>query len=299
MKLPRIALAIASSLLFSVSLNATSTHTWVSATGNDTTGNGTPARPYATFAQAVGNTSFGGMVSVLGPGDYGPVTITQSITIDGTSGGSIGFAGDAEGVAYISAWRCQCRNIVLRNLTVDGAGTGSDAIFIASSGTTNTVNVLIDNCHLEGFTQIGVGLGSESPTYVTIRNTAIQGGTLGVRTFQSSPLTAINDHVTIDHTSIQGATSAASSPATETFNILASSISGTVGTNAAGIMADTNATLNVQSTMITGNTIGACIYTSSTATLATTTTIADNATNVAACGGAVQGAAGAGPPPRI
>jgi len=296
MKLPRIALAIASSLLFSVSLNATSTHTWVSATGNDTTGNGTPARPYATFAQAVGNTSFGGMVSVLGPGDYGPVTITQSITIDGTSGGSIGFAGDAEGV-YISAGANA--NIVLRNLTVDGAGTGSDAIFIASSGTTNTVNVLIDNCHLEGFTQIGVGLGSESPTYVTIRNTAIQGGTLGVRTFQSSPLTAINDHVTIDHSSIQGATSAGVFTRNGNVDILASSISGTVGTNAAGIMADTNATLNVQSTMITGNTIGACIYTSSTATLATTTTIADNATNVAACGGAVQGAAGAGPPPRI
>lgn len=295
MKLPRIALAAAASFLFAASLSATSAHTWVSANGNDSTGTGTTAKPYASFNTAVSNTTAGGIVSVLGPGDYGAVTITQSITIDATGGGSIVFAG-GEGI-YIDAG--SNANIVLRNLTVDGGAVGSDAIFIASSGTTNIVNVLIDNCHIEGFSQIGVGLGSESPTYVTIRNTAIQGGTLGVRTFQSSPLTAINDHVTIDHSSIQGATSAGVFTRNGNVDILASSISGTVGTNAAGIMADTNATLNVQSTMITGNTIGACIYTSSTATLATTTTIADNATNVAACGGAVQGAAGAGPPPRI
>lgn len=52
---------------------------------------------------------------------------------------------------------------MIRNLSIDGGGTGSDAIFIASSGTTNTINVLIDGCLIAGFTQIGVGLGSESP----------------------------------------------------------------------------------------------------------------------------------------
>ena len=295
MKLPRIALAAAASFLFAASLSATSAHTWVSANGNDSTGTGTTAKPYASFNTAVSNTTAGGIVSVLGPGDYGAVTITQSITIDATGGGSIVFAG-GEGI-YIDAG--SNANIVLRNLTVDGGAVGSDAIFIASSGTTNIVNVLIDNCHIEGFSQIGVGLGSESPMYVTIRNSAIQGGTLGVRTFQNSSSTPV-DHVTIDHSSIQGAASIGVFTRNGNVDILNSSISGSVGgaLPTAGIMADTNATLNVQSTMITSNTNGVCIYSGSTATLATTTTVADNATNVQPCGGTVQGASGAGPTPK-
>jgi len=34
--------------------------------------------------------------------------------------------------------------VILRNLTIDGAGTDTDAIFIASSGTTNVLNVVIE-----------------------------------------------------------------------------------------------------------------------------------------------------------
>src|ERR1700735_58342 len=62
---------------------ALSAHTWVSGTGSDTTGNGTRALPYATFEQAYKNTILGGIISVADPGDYGPVTIAKSITIDG------------------------------------------------------------------------------------------------------------------------------------------------------------------------------------------------------------------------
>src|ERR1700691_5869110 len=94
MKLYRIGIAAASLLLLAASLPAhgLSTHTWVSATGNDAN-SGTATSPYADFATAVANTAAGGTVSVLGPGDYGPVTITQSITIDGTGGGTINLAG--------------------------------------------------------------------------------------------------------------------------------------------------------------------------------------------------------------
>jgi hypothetical protein len=295
MKLHSIALAAASLLLSAASLNATSTHTWVGANGNDAN-SGTATSPYADFATAVANTAAGGTVSVMGPGDYGPVTITQSITIDGTGGGSINFAGDGEGI-YISAGANA--NIVLRNLSVDGGGTGSDAIFIASSGTTNVINVVIDGCLLSGFAQIGVGLGSESPMYVTVRNTTIQGGTLGVRTFQASPTTTVFDHVTLDHVAIQGATSAGVFTRNGNLDIMNSSISGNVGAGVVGIEADTSATVNVQSTLVTSNTAGVCIYTTSIAVIGTTTTVADNVTNTEACGGSVQGNAGAGPSPKL
>jgi hypothetical protein len=246
----------------------------------------------------VANTAPGGIVSVMGPGDYGPVTITQSVTIDGTGGGSIGFAGDGEAI-YIDAGAAA--NIVLRNLTIDGGGTGSDAIFIASAGTTNIINVVIDGCHLEGFTQIGIGLGSESPMYVTVKNTTIQGGQLGVRTFQNGTTAPItnNDHVTLDHVTIQGTTVSGVFTRNGNVDISNSTISGSAGAGATGIEADTYATLNVQSTMITSNTDGVCIYTNSTAILGTSTVVADNVTNNEACGGAVQGMAGAGPSPKL
>lgn len=295
MKFARLAAASAL-FLFTASLSALPSHTWVSATGNDAN-SGTATSPYADFATAVANTAAGGMVSVLGPGYYGVVTITQSITIDGTNGGSIGFAGDNEGI-YISPG--SNANIVLRNLTINGGGTGTDAIFIASSGTTNVINVIIDGCDIEGFADIGVGLGSESPMYVTIRNTTIQGGEIGVRTFQNGTAAPItnNDHVSLDHVTIEGATgSGAAGVFTRNGNvdISNSNITG----SAVGIQADTYATLNVQNTMITNNTDGVCIYANSTAIINSTTTIVDNTTNIQACGGVVAGSTSSGPSPKI
>jgi len=295
MKLPRISSAAAALFLFAASLSAESAHTWVSATGSDTSGSGTTASPYATFAKAASETSAGGMISVLGPGDYGPLTITQSITIDGTGGGSIGFAGDGEGI-YLDP--SAAATVVLRNLTIDGGGTGSDAIFIASAGTTNILNVVIDGCLITGFSQIGVGLGSESPMYVTIKNTTIQGGTLGVRTFQNgttAPVTSY-DHVSLDHVTVQGATSAGVFTRNGNVDISNSNITGSVGAGVAAIEADTYATVNVQNTMVTNNTDGVCIFTNSTAIL-NNTDVFDNATEIEACGGTVEGPGGQGPSP--
>jgi hypothetical protein len=296
MKLDRIGISAASLLLLAAPLAAhgLSTHTWVSATGNDAN-SGTASSPYADFATAAANTAAGGTVSVLGPGDYGPVTITQSITIDGTGGGSINFVGLGEGI-YVDTGAAA--NIVLRNISINGGGTGSDAIYIASSGTTNVINVVIDGCLISGFSQIGVGLGSESPMYVTVRNTTIQGGTLGVRTFQNgitAPVTNY-DHVSLDHVTVQGATSAGVFTRNGNLDISNSNISGNTGTGVPGLEADTSATLNVQNSMITSNTNGVCIFTNSTAVV-NETNVADNATNFEVCGGEVEGAGGAGPAP--
>jgi hypothetical protein len=295
MKIYRFAIATALLLLLAAPLYATSSHTWVSATGSDSN-SGTQKNPYADFATAVANTTAGGIVSVLTPGDYGPVTLTQSITIDGTGGGSIGFAGDGEGI-YISAGANA--NIVLRNLNIDGGGTGSDAIFIASAGTTNTINVVIDGCKIEGFVDIGVGLGSESPMYVTVTNTTIQGGEIGVRTFQNgttAPVTTY-DFVSLDHVTVQGATVSAVFTRNGNLDISNSNLAGNTGAGATGLEADTYATINAQNSMVTSNTNGVCIYTNSTALLGNSTIVADNATNIESCGGTVEGPGGVGPSP--
>ena len=60
----------------------TTPHTWVSSAGLDA-GLCPITAPCATFAYAVTKTTFGGELSVLDPGDFGPMTITRAITVDG------------------------------------------------------------------------------------------------------------------------------------------------------------------------------------------------------------------------
>jgi len=139
--------------------------------------------------------------------------------------------------------------------------------------------------------------------YVTVRNTSIQGGQLGVRTFQNGSTAPItnNDHVQLDHVTIQGATVAGVFTRNGNMDITNSTIAGTVGSGSyiAGIEADTYATVNVQNSMITSNSYGVCIFANSTAIIGTSTIVADNTTNNEACGGSVQGMAGAGPSPKL
>jgi hypothetical protein len=73
-------------------------------------------QPCASFTAAHNATSPGGVISVLSPGDFGAVTISKSITIDGGAiGGSVTFTG-AEGI-YIAAGTSD--TVILRHLTVN------------------------------------------------------------------------------------------------------------------------------------------------------------------------------------
>src|SRR5512142_2522466 len=68
-------------------VSAQATRTWVSGVGDDANPCSRTA-PCKTFAGAISKTAAGGIVDVLDPGGFGSLTITKSITIDG-SGGSI------------------------------------------------------------------------------------------------------------------------------------------------------------------------------------------------------------------
>jgi hypothetical protein len=283
MKLHRISIAAASLLLFAASLTAQIPHTWVSSTGSDTTGNGTPALPYASFHAAVNNTAAGGIVSILGPGDYGPVGITQSITIDGTGGGTITFAG-TEGI-YIDPTASSGTTVILRNLAINGLGLGTIGIYV-----TGTANLSIDNCLLEGFTTEGVYLLSTGAENLDIRNTVIVGGSYGVRTFAGTG----PDHVSLEHVKIQGASSYGVYHSSGNLEISDSVIthSGTA------IYAISNASVNTERTIFSLNATALCINPGSKIQLLNTD-LFDNTTEITNCGGTVVGAGGAAPSPRL
>jgi Collagen triple helix repeat (20 copies)/Right handed beta helix region len=199
-------------LMLPTSAFATSAETWVSGTGKDS-GTCTVAVPCASFAYAIGETSAGGEIDVLTSGSYGPVTITEPITIFASGvTAAVDFAGDSEGIfvdltAPSETPTPSNTGVVLHGLDIDGGGTGTDAIF------DDLGDVDIEDCDLYGFAQIGAGLGdlntSKIENTMTVKDSTINGGTLGVRTFQSSGLhSGYPDQVVLDNDLIENASSA-------------------------------------------------------------------------------------------
>jgi hypothetical protein len=90
--------------------------TWVSGVGSDLD-TCERAAPCKTFAGAISKTAAEGEIDVLSPGNFGPVTITKSISIvaDGVLGGILVVSGNA-----ITVNAGPNDVVVLRGLTLDG-----------------------------------------------------------------------------------------------------------------------------------------------------------------------------------
>ncbi|MGQ0761923.1 MAG: hypothetical protein ACT4OT_07905 [Acidobacteriota bacterium] len=100
--------------------------TWVSSSGSDAAACTTPATACATLAGALGKTNSGGEIVAVDGGEYGRVTITKSVTIDGqgvarvtgnVGGNAIGVAAGANDV------------VILRGLHLYGASAGGASVF--------------------------------------------------------------------------------------------------------------------------------------------------------------------------
>jgi hypothetical protein len=134
---------------FASMAQAQATRTWVSGVGDDVNPCSRTA-PCKTFAGAISKTAANGEISVLDPGGFGAVTITKSLTINGTHGsgyGSILSAGASAGVIINSATAI----VRLKSLDINGAGTGTDGIRINAA-----LKVYIEDTKLDGFTNRGI-----------------------------------------------------------------------------------------------------------------------------------------------
>jgi hypothetical protein len=138
---------------------------FVAAQGSDTN-SCTFAQPCRSFQQAHNTVAPRGEIDVLDPADYGAVTITKSISIQGR-----GFAGLAvasgDGIT-INAGASDA--ISLRGLLLDGVGTGNRGITFNSGGSLDVQDSLIRNFGLEGL----VFGGSGAPN-LFVSNTRIAG----------------------------------------------------------------------------------------------------------------------------
>jgi hypothetical protein len=195
-----IKLAVIATFLFAFAsvAQAQATRTWVSGVGDDANPCSRTA-PCKTFAGAISKTATNGEIDALDPGGFGAVTITKSITIDGTNGAGFGsiLASGVSGVIINSAGI----NVILRNLSINGASTttGSGIRFL------NGRSLTVENCQIFGFTgtgSVGRGISVElavDNSNVVVRNTTIQNCTTGIRLNTTSGIVQGNiDNVRID-----------------------------------------------------------------------------------------------------
>src|ERR1041385_1571741 len=142
------ALAVmAFTLTVSSGVQAQATRTWVSGVGDDVNPCSRTA-PCKTFAGAISKTADGGEIDCIDPGGFGTVTITKSITIDGGGTFASILAAGTNGVNVndSASGAPQTKVVRLRNLSINGAGTGVVGINVTSART-----VYVENCQVYGF----------------------------------------------------------------------------------------------------------------------------------------------------
>jgi len=168
--------AAAIALAFASSANAQATRTWVSGVGDDVNPCSRTA-PCKTFAGAISKTARGGEISVLDPGGFGNVTITKSITLNGTPGagfGSILVPAASTGVIInITDPTDTLRTVRLNWLDINGAGTGANGIRILNSGLSGST-VVVENSFIDGFTARGISDERNTGGKLFVRNTTVR-----------------------------------------------------------------------------------------------------------------------------
>ena len=167
---------------FSVAQASLPIHTYVSSIGSDTN-DGTRPHPCATFLGAYIDTAVGGTISVIDKGDYGPLTIKHSITIDGASGqqGTIANAGSS-GI-YVQAGSSD--TVILRHLAFYGDYYG---VYADTGG-----NLYVEDCAFNGCTGAAV---SSLALNVTVNNTIMHCGSGGYGVITTGVLSLHNDTIT-------------------------------------------------------------------------------------------------------
>jgi hypothetical protein len=161
----RVLLSVLVLFTLSAAVHAQATRTWVSGVGDDANPCSRTA-PCKTFAGAISKTAASGQINVLDPGAFGAVTITKSITID--AGGM--FAGVLATLSSnaIIVNAASTDVVILRGLTIDGAGTGGNGIrFLAGAA------LHIENCVVNGFAQKGIDIEPTTGTFLYIKDTIV------------------------------------------------------------------------------------------------------------------------------
>jgi hypothetical protein len=241
MKMSRLWIGVAVVLAFCSSAHAQAFRTWVSGLGDDANVCSRTA-PCKTFKGAILKTAAGGEIDILDSSGYGFVTITKSITIDGAGGLASILASGTTGIV-IEAGPADV--VTIRNLSINGVGTGVDGIRFVSGKALN-----VDNVKIFGFTSDGIEVNKTASGTLNIDDSVISDcAGAGIRIASSSGTVAAG----IGRTRIQNCGSGIQAGANAVINIRDSDFL----TNNIGLSVEAaNAQASVFNVRFAGNSVG-------------------------------------------
>lgn len=175
LRLPfRAVLFVSITLTLASLARAQATRTWVSGVGDDVNPCSRTA-PCKTFAGAISKTATGGEIDALDSGGFGGVTITKSITIDGTGTLASIVAAGTNGISInITEATDTSKSVRLRGLSINGAGSGLSGVNVVAVN-----KVSIEDCVRDGFIADGINVPAGT---VFVRNTTIRNnGAAGIK----------------------------------------------------------------------------------------------------------------------
>jgi Right handed beta helix region len=187
-------LALAIFMFASVSIaQAQASRTWVSGVGDDANPCSRTA-PCKTWAGAISKTAACGEIDALDPGGFGAVTITKSITLDGTGTLASILASLVNGIVINAA---ATDVITIRGLTINGFCNGINGINVLSAKTVN-----VEDCVIFRFsTGNGITVNDANGANLNVRNSVIRDNTLdGINTTSSAGFV----NVTLDNVRLSG-----------------------------------------------------------------------------------------------
>jgi hypothetical protein len=234
-----LAFLVLAVLVLAPAAHAQATRTWVSGVGDDVNPCSRTA-PCKTFGGAISKTAAGGEISVLDPGGFGTVTITKAITIngDGTLAGIL--SAGANGVIVNAGVNDR---VVLRNLSINGAGTGINGVrFLAGKSLT------LDHVNISGFTSRGIDVALTSAgSNLFVSDSNITNVPTGVRVTTTGTFTL----ATLDRVHVQGTTNGVEAAGAGRVIINDSAI---IGNSASGLLVSASgATINAENSQISFN----------------------------------------------
>ena len=194
--------------------------------------------PCKTFAGAYSKTSGGGEIDVAEAGGFGQIIIGKSLTLDGLgqkaaiSTGSTGITINAPGAV-----------VVIRNLDLNGFGSGSRGILISDAA-----SVTIENVKIQGHTAEGIRDARVTAGELFVRDVEINGGTYGVLVTGGTATSAVLENVSVRNATVAGARA---STGNARIHIIESTFTG----NGTGALADT-AEMFIERSAFSYNTTG-------------------------------------------
>jgi len=217
--------------------------TYVSGTGKDSNPC-TLANPCRTLQAALGLTRPGGEIQSLDSADYGYVTITQGITITGAHGTTGVLAANVSGIT-ISAGANDV--VTLKQLEIDGAGSGANGIQFNSGAALN-----IQDSVIRGFAN-GISFRPTSASALSVDSTVISNNTTGILFQTSAPSTGVlSDAHLVNNASgavVQGASGASVASLTVRNGVVANN-------SVLGLLSNDYSVVNVSGATIANNGTG-------------------------------------------